>query len=67
MTEFERWRNARQEVDHLLQQLTPEQRAEPAPAVERPAGQFSAQLAESRRKVRAACAAALRRLRPPRP
>ncbi|MGZ5182882.1 MAG: hypothetical protein ACXWC2_20590 [Ramlibacter sp.] len=66
MTEFEQWRNARQEVDHLLQQLTPEQRAEPAPAVERPAA-LSAQLAESRRKVRAACAAALRRLRPPRP
>jgi len=66
MTQFEQWRNARQEADQLLQQLTPA-RAEPAQATGRPAGALSAQLAESGRKARAACAAALRRLRPRRP
>jgi len=67
MTEFDQWRNARQEVDELLQQLSPAERVDPAPATERPTSRFSAQLAESRRKVGAAYAAALRRLRLPRP
>lgn len=66
MTQFEQWRNARQEVDQLLQQVAVAQRADPAPAPEAPSSQLSARLAESRRKVRAACAAALRRLHPPR-
>jgi len=58
MTEFERWRLARQEADRLLQQLKDFSSAEPAPP-EHPRSEL-----QRAGRVAAMRAAALRLLRP---